>query len=109
MRLSDARAGDIFAWRNPPWLTGATGHTGFILGPIQPVQNHPGLYHVRIFDANGSGYADDTRPEGTSGVGIGTSMVSMDPATGAVNGIAVGWLGGWWVLPLEVVIGRVSS
>lgn len=108
-RLSEARAGDVFAWRNPSWLPGATGHTGFIVGPITPVANRPNLYNVRILDANGSGYVDDTRPPGTSGVGIGTSMVSVDPLTGAVNGLVIGWMGQWRILPLDVVIGRVSS
>jgi cell wall-associated NlpC family hydrolase len=107
-RLEDARPGDVFAWQNPAWLRGATGHTGFILGPITPVIGRANLFHVRIADANGSGYADDTRPAGSSGVGIGTSVVSTNPTTGAVNGLVVGWLGDWWILPLSVEIGRVS-
>jgi len=106
-RLADARAGDVFAWRNPRWLHGLTGHTGFIVGPVEPVRGYPTMFRVRITDSNTSGYASDTRPLGTGGLGTGTATVTIDPSTGAINGIVVGHLGASWVLPLNVEIGRL--
>jgi hypothetical protein len=37
------------------------------------------------------------------------SLFSVDPTTGRIDGIVVGHLGVAWVLPLEIVVGRVSS
>ncbi|MBL8679766.1 MAG: hypothetical protein JNK05_11400 [Myxococcales bacterium] len=106
-RLADARPGDVFAWRNPSWLRGSTGHTGFIVGPIEPVRGYANMFRVRITDSNVTGYDSDTRPLGTSGLGTGTSTVTIDLDTGAINGIVVGHLGTSWVLPLTVEVGRL--
>lgn len=106
-RLADARPGDVFAWRNPSWLRGSTGHTGFIVGPIESVRGYPTMFRVRITDSNSTGYESDTRPIGTGGLGTGTATVTIDPNTGAINGIVVGHLGASWVLPLTVEVGRL--
>lgn len=108
-RVSDVRPGDVFAWRNPRWLRGSTGHTGFVAGPIEAIEGDPTVFRVRITDANASGYESDTRAVGTGGIGTGAMLFSVDPSTGAINGIVVGYRGSNWVLPLEIVIGRVSS
>jgi hypothetical protein len=108
-RLVDARPGDVYAWRNPRWLGGLTGHTGFIAGPIEPVPGYPTLYRVRVIDSNVEGYDQDTRAPGTGGVGAGTITVSTHPTSGAIDGIVIGHLGASWVLPLDIVIGRVHG
>lgn len=108
-RIQDVRPGDVFAWRNPRWLRGSTGHTGFVAGPIEAVDGNPTLFRARITDANSSGYDNDTRPAGTSGIGTGSMLFSVDPTTGRIDGIVVGHLGVAWVLPLDIVVGRVSS
>lgn len=108
-RVTDVRPGDVFAWRNPRWLRGATGHTGFVAGPIEPIEGDPTLFRVRITDANAMGYENDTRAVGTGGLGTGAMLFSVDPRTGAINGIVAGYQGVNWVLPLEIVVGRVSS
>ena len=108
-RVSDVRPGDVFAWRNPRWLRGSTGHTGFVAAPIEAIDGAPTLFRVRVTDANSTGYDGDTRAVGTGGIGTGAMLFSVDPTTGAINGLVIGYRGSNWVLPLEIVIGRVSS
>ncbi len=76
-RVVDALPGDFIAWRREVLPEkGNTGHIVMILE--KPVRESDGTVRVRIFDATTGPHGDDTRPEGTTGVGVGTMWFRVD-------------------------------
>jgi len=69
-RLIDAEPGDFIVWRYPVISEkGTTGHMVIVLE--KPVQEDSDSVNVTVMDAARSGHADDSRPEGSKGVGVG--------------------------------------
>jgi len=107
--LSEARPGDVFAWRRPRGFPSRnTGHVGFVMAAPTPVPGLPGALAVRIADATSWGHQDDTRDDdGVGGFGMGTIAFLIDD-TGA--GTHYGWWGtrseGYVVTP--ILVGRLS-
>ena len=80
-RLADAKPGDIIAWRKDKLEKGST--TGHVLLVVNhPVIEVDGRYRVRVFDSTRSIHAEDTRPDGSAGVGTGTMWFEVNE-TGA--------------------------
>lgn len=86
-RVQDLRPGDIFAWKKTKIIKGkSTGHT-FMIASIPKLEEN-GLYSVRVVDSTGALHDNDTRPEGTDGVGTGDMWLSADEE-GRFNGFKV--------------------
>ena len=78
-KLLDARPGDVLAWRKKKITKGvSTGHTLVIAG--LPELEKDGRVRVRVIDSTRKIHADDSRPEGTNGVGAGTMWFEVDEA-----------------------------
>ncbi|WP_428338702.1 hypothetical protein [Mycobacterium sp.] len=84
-RLSDARRGDVMAWRFPTIRTHEdTGHVMLLAEP--PTLDGSGeFFKVRIYDSAAAAHFDDTRmpggqpsPTGTTGVGSGFIHARVD-------------------------------
>lgn len=107
--LTEARPGDVFAWRRPlDWGPGATGHVGFLLSRPVPVPEWPAAYVFRVADATSFGHQDDTRPDGSGGgYGEGTLLVTTD---GEGHATGYGWFGRHsdWIVTTSVVFGRLE-
>ena len=87
--LSDARPGDILAWKNPAHKTGEHTNTGHVMvideSPVEEpstvaASDGSKIFRVRVIDSTASPHADDTRAEGQSGVGRGTLWLIVDAA-----------------------------
>jgi hypothetical protein len=76
VRLADARPGDIIAWRHDKPKPGNTGHV--VIVDQRPVLENDGLVRVVVIDSTTRPQVDDTRPQGTSGVGRGTMWFAID-------------------------------
>jgi hypothetical protein len=81
--LSDARAGDIIAWRFPTIETGQdTGHVLFVAET--PTVDAAGIFLVRAYDSAATPHFDDTRGNGPgefpNGVGSGIINFKVDGA-----------------------------
>ncbi len=73
----DAEPGDVIAWLKLERQPGDnTGHVMLIAE--KPVQESAGQFRVRVLDSTAHGHAQDTRPEGTSGIGEGTIWLFVD-------------------------------
>ncbi len=87
IRLMDAEPGDLIAWRKDPVAQkGDTGHIVIVLE--KPVEEKDGAIRITAFDSSRGIHAQDTRREGTSGVGSGVMWFRVDE-TGAP--IALHW------------------
>jgi hypothetical protein len=75
-RLTDARPGDIIAWRHEVPKPGNTGHV-VIVGE-RPKVDDDGLVRVVVIDSTTKPQVDDTRAAGTSGIGRGTMWFKVD-------------------------------
>jgi hypothetical protein len=77
-KLGDARRGDMLAWQLAASTQepGDTGHVVIVAAP--PVEQTNGLYRVEVYDSSGIHHDDDSRPEGTSGVGKGVIIFKVD-------------------------------
>ena len=87
--LSDARPGDILAWKNPAHKTGEHTNTGHVMvideSPVQEpataaASDGSKTFRVRVIDSTASPHAEDTRAAGQSGVGRGTLWLVVDAA-----------------------------
>jgi hypothetical protein len=76
VRLADARRGDILAWELPLVKGQDTGHVVF-LGDT-PVEIEDGVWSVRVYDSADKPHFDDTRADGTTGVGSGFIRFQVD-------------------------------
>jgi hypothetical protein len=73
---------------------GSGGHVMVVMSQPIPVENHDDTFLVRVSDSAQSGHSDDTRARHTSGVGIGTLLLKVNPFTHEPNAYA--WkLSGW--------------
>jgi len=104
-RLSDARRGDILAWRFPAVELGHdTGHVVFVAGT--PELDDAGNFAVRVYDSANQPHFDDTRGPGDSGVGSGFINFTVD-ATGAPIAFQFGPAADQFVT-LPIAIGRTE-
>jgi hypothetical protein len=69
-KLAETQPGDIIAWELTPAAREDTGHV--VIVAAAPIQTSSELYRVSVYDSSGIRHDEDTRPEGTSGVGKGT-------------------------------------
>ncbi len=77
VKLLDARPGDVLAWRVKELVEGkSTGHVMIVA--TKPVLEKDGLVRIEVIDSTGHGHANDTRPEGQSGIGRGTMWFEVD-------------------------------
>jgi len=81
-RLADARPGDVIAWRHEVPKPGNTGHV--VIVDQRPVLEDDGLVRVVYIDSTTLHQADDTRPDGITGVGRGTMWFRVDDQGWAV-------------------------
>ena len=77
-QLADARRGDILAWalEPPTQKPGDTGHVVIVAAP--PVSTTPREYRIPVYDSSGIRHDEDSRPEGTSGIGEGVITIRVD-------------------------------
>jgi len=76
-KLMDARPGDIMAWRKKKIAKGvSTGHTLVIVD--QPKMEKDGRVRVKLIDSTRKIHAEDSRPEGTNGVGSGVMWFEVN-------------------------------
>jgi hypothetical protein len=106
--VTQARPGDIIAWRRPPWFPSkSTGHVAFIVETQGPNTGPVPGYLFRIADATRFPHEDDNRSNGTTGFGMGTLLL---PTNGQHHATGYGWIGSRspidWVVPADVAIGR---
>lgn len=80
-KMMDARPGDVLAWRKKKITKGvSTGHTLVIAGLPELEKDGRVRVRVRVIDSTRKIHADDSRPEGTNGVGAGTMWFEVDDA-----------------------------
>lgn len=82
-RLTDARPGDVIAWRHEKPMPGNTGHV--VIVDQKPVVEEGGLVRVVVIDSTTKPQVDDTRAAGTSGVGRGTMWFNVDKDGHAIS------------------------
>jgi hypothetical protein len=77
-QLADARRGDIIAWalEASTQKSGDTGHVVIVAAP--PVSTNAREYRVTVYDSSGIRHDEDSRPEGTSGIGEGVITIRVD-------------------------------
>ena len=99
--LMDARPGDIVAWRKKEITKGSiTGHVCMIAS--RPERIGKGLVKVRLIDSTTDPHQDDTRSEGTNGVGTGYRTFVV-----GAGGQPIGKLVGSKQTPSNIAIGRM--
>jgi hypothetical protein len=81
-KLADARPGDIIAWRHEVPKPGNTGHV--VIVHERPVMEDDGLIRVVHIDSTTRQQVDDSRPDGTNGVGRATMWFKVDKKGRAV-------------------------
>lgn len=73
---------------------GSGGHVMVVMSEPVPIENHADTFLVRVSDSANSGHSDDTRARHTSGIGIGTLLLKVNPFTHEPTAYA--WkLSGW--------------
>ncbi len=84
-KLHDARRGDIIAWQltASTQVPGDTGHVVIVAAP--PVEQTDGSCRVEIYDSSVIHHDDDSRPEGTNGIGKGVITIRVDGQGEAVG------------------------
>jgi hypothetical protein len=77
-KLGEARRGDILAWQLAASTDepGDTGHV--VIVAAAPVEQANHLYRVQVYDSSVIHHDDDSRPEGTNGVGAGVITFRVD-------------------------------
>jgi len=77
--VNNLRPGDILVFRN----TSVSGyeHGGHVMIVMDKPKQETDGYSVRVSDAAPSGHSKDTRPLHTSGIGIGTLLLKVNPHT----------------------------
>lgn len=83
------RPGDILVFRHKMRFgKSAAGHVMIVVNSPIPDPRVPNAFSVRVSDSAQAGHSDDTRPKHTSGIGIGTLLLKVNPETGAPNAYA---------------------
>jgi hypothetical protein len=77
-RVADARRGDIIAWalEASTQKPGDTGHVVIVAAP--PISTDAKEYRVTVYDSSGIRHDEDSRPDGTSGIGEGAITIRVD-------------------------------
>jgi hypothetical protein len=77
-RLAVARRGDIIAWalEASTQKPADTGHLVIVAAP--PVSTNANEFRVTVYDSSGIRHDEDSRPEGTSGIGKGVITIKVD-------------------------------
>jgi hypothetical protein len=86
-RVSDARPGDVIAWRHEVPKPGNTGHV--VIVDQVPVVEKDGLVRVGIIDSTTLPSSDITKDKGKSGIGRRTMWFKVDQ-----DGKAIGYVRG---------------
>lgn len=97
--------GDIIVFRNKKKSKSIThGHVMVVVD--KPIFNEDSnSYFVRITDSAPSGHSQDTRPSQTSGVGVGTLVLKVNPQT--YEPYAYAWkVGSQWKTNVDFAMGR---
>ena len=78
-KLGDAQRGDIIAWELAASTQehGDTGHV--VIVAAAPVQQTNHRYRVKVYDSSVIHHDDDSRPDGTTGLGGGVITFSVGP------------------------------
>lgn len=101
--LMDAVPGDVLAWRKKTVVRGSTtGHTCMIAG--RPQMQADGTVRVRLIDSTRSIHADDTRPDGTTGLGAGFKSFLVNE-----DGEPTGYFVGKRRVKVAIAVGRIVS
>lgn len=107
--INDLEAGDILVFRFKN-LEGrrAAGHVMIVMDPPLPADPHSDVVAVRVSDSAPSGHSHDTRAPHTSGIGIGTLLLKIDPYTD--RPLAYAWkYGAPWRTDSNFAMGRPVS
>ncbi len=91
--MEQLRGGDVLAWAHRS--SHASGHAVLLAATPEPIG--PGLWQVRVLDANSTPHQDDSRPQDRraeafertgrpSGLGQGVIALLVDPAAGGLRG-----------------------
>jgi hypothetical protein len=84
--VNELQPGDILVFRNTKNShTGVSGHVMVVMNKPTKIQN---AFIVRVTDSASSGHSQDTRLPHTSGIGIGTMQIKVDPDTGEPSAYA---------------------
>jgi hypothetical protein len=86
-RITDARPGDVIAWRHEVPKPGNTGHVVFV--DQSPVMEKDGLVRVTVIDSTTLPSADISKDKGKSGIGRRTMWFKVDK-----DGVPVGYVRG---------------
>lgn len=106
-RLADARPGDLIAWRKVNIVPGeSTGHVVILDEP--PVREADGKWRLVIIDSTSAPHAQDSRPNGSNGVGRGTMWFVTDEA-GRPTGLLWKSPEGKARAPVPIAIGRLMK
>jgi cell wall-associated NlpC family hydrolase len=101
--VKELQPGDILVFRNKRVShTGASGHVMVVMDKPTRVQN---AFIVRVTDSASSGHSQDTRSPHTSGIGIGTMQLKVNPENGHPSAYA--WkLGSAWEKRVNFAMAR---
>ncbi len=84
--VKELQPGDILVFRNNKNShTGVSGHVMVVMNKPTRIQD---AFMVRVTDSASSGHSQDTRLPHTSGIGIGTMKIKVDPDTGEPSAYA---------------------
>jgi len=84
--VNQLQPGDILVFRNKKNShTGVSGHVMVVMNKPTRTQN---AFLVRVTDSASSGHSQDTRLPHTSGIGIGTMQIKVNPDTGQPSAYA---------------------
>ena len=106
--IEQLQAGDIIVFRyRSNMRNGAGGHVMVVMD--KPTLNRRAdAYYLRVTDAAPSGHSKDTRPTQTSGIGIGTLVLKVNPKT--YQPYAYAWkIGSRWKYNVNFAMGRPKS
>ncbi len=84
--VKELQPGDILVFRNNKNShTGVSGHVMVVMNKPTRIQD---AFMVRVTDSASSGHSQDTRLPHTSGIGIGTMQIKVNPDTGEPSAYA---------------------
>lgn len=80
--IQQLQPGDILVFRYKDGWHHHTLASGHVMVVMDKPTNDDNIFAIRVADSAPSGHSDDTRLPHTSGVGIGTLLLKIDPQTG---------------------------
>lgn len=100
------QAGDILVLRYKN--SRGRGAGGHVMVVMDKPSGNDNVMEVRVADSASSGHGDDTRPLHTSGIGIGTMLLKVNPQTG--QPFAYAWKAGApWKSNVKIAMGRPTG